>query len=370
MARSKDKIVPVVRAAEEADQINEDEENALKVVFELLKSRIGHDFSKYKRNTVLRRLARRMQLCHRATIVEYLQYLSEHTPEVQGLFDDLLISVTTFFRDPEAWEALKAQVIAPLVQNIDPNDQIRAWVPGCATGEEAFSLAILFHEEFERQKIERSLIIFASDLDESSISIARGGLYPRAISADVSESRLERYFRPEGDHYRVVSGIRDNIVFAVHNLLRDPPFSRLHVVSCRNLLIYLDRELQEQAMGIFSYACRDESYLFLGAAETVDESLFHALDKKHRIAIHGQKTAGSPCLRSSRCRAFQELDNSTKRDRLRGCQRLKSMSLCLKRSLLQAWSLMSAVMSCISHNQPRVFFCKAQGRRRTGLQTW
>ena len=203
-----------------------------------------------------------------------------------------MISVTTFFRDPEAWEALQSQVIAPLVESSDPSEQIRVWVPGCATGEEAFTLAILFHEEFERQKIERSLIIFASDPDEGSIGIARAGLYPRAISADVSESRLERYFRPEGDHYRVVSGIRDHVVFAVHNFLRDPPFSRLHLVSCRNLLIYLDRELQEQAMGVFCYACRDQAYLFLGAAEMADETLFRALDKKHRIFATRERKSG------------------------------------------------------------------------------
>jgi two-component system, chemotaxis family, CheB/CheR fusion protein len=245
-----------------------------------------------ERNTVLRRLARRMQLCHQATFADYLQYLRTHITEVQQLFDDLLISVTTFFRDSESWEALQSLVIHPLVEYTDPDEQLRAWVPGCSTGEEVYSLAILFNEEFERRGLQRDLIIFASDVDESALAIAREGRYPSTISADVSELRLERYFHAEGEHYRVVSAIRDRVVFATHSLLRDPPFSRQHLISCRNLLIYLDRELQEQAMAVFRYACRDQAYLFLGASEVADDGLFGAMDKKHRIFATRERGEG------------------------------------------------------------------------------
>jgi two-component system, chemotaxis family, CheB/CheR fusion protein len=283
LVRSKESIVSVVRAAEETVQSDRDQEKALRGIFDLLREQTNHDFSKYKRNTVLRRLARRMQLCHQVTIADYLQYLRTHKTEIQQLFDDLLISVTSFFRDPESWEALQSLVVHPLVEHTDPDEQIRAWVPGCSTGEEAYSLAILFHEEFERRGIQRDLIIFASDVDESALAVAREGRYPNTISADVSELQLERYFHPEGDHYRIVSAVRDRVVFAAHSLLRDPPFSHQHLISCRNLLIYLDRELQEQTITVFRYACRDRAYLFLGSSEVADEGLFRAIDKKHRI---------------------------------------------------------------------------------------
>jgi two-component system, chemotaxis family, CheB/CheR fusion protein len=283
LARSKERFTELVHAAENSYPTDRDQERAVRGIFDLLLRRTGHDFSRYKRNTILRRLARRMQLCHQATISDYLQYVRTNVGEVKGLFDDLLISVTSFFRDPDAWEALQMQVIGPIVEKTEPGEQIRVWVPACATGEEAYTIAILFHEELERHGTGANLVVFASDPDEGSLATARAGLYPKAISADVSESRLERYFQPEGDHYRVVNTVRDNLVFAVHNLLRDPPFSRQNLISCRNLLIYLDRDLQEQAMSVFRYACREHAYLFLGASEMADEALFAALDKKSRI---------------------------------------------------------------------------------------
>jgi two-component system CheB/CheR fusion protein len=292
LVRIKESIVSVVRAAEDAVQSDRDQEKALRRIFDLLRKQTDHDFSKDKRNTVLRRLARRMQLCHQAAISDYLQYLRTNKTEVQQLFDDLLISVTSFFRDPESWDALQSLVIRPLVEHTDPDEQIRAWVPGCSTGEEAYSLAILFHEEFERSGVQRDLIIFASDVDESALAVAREGRYPNTISADVYELRLERYFRTEGDHYRMVSAIRDRVVFATHSLLRDPPFLHQHLITCRNLLIYLDRELQEQAMTVFRYACRDQAYLFLGASEVADEGLFRAIDKKHRIFATRERDEG------------------------------------------------------------------------------
>ena len=272
-----------MRAATGAEQIAEDEDKALKQVIDLLRKRTGHDFSRYKRSTILRRLSRRMQLAHQLTIVDYAGYARAHPTEIQALFDDLLISVTSFFRDPDSWAALQAQVIRPLVEGADAEHQIRAWVPGCATGEEAYSLAILFHEEFERLNLHRNLIIFASDIDDAALAVARDGVYPHSIAADVSEARLKRYFRDEENHVRVVNSVRDHLVFAAHNVLRDPPFSKLDLISCRNLLIYLDRAVQEQLMGIFRYACRDGARLFLGASEIGDEDLFQPVDKKQRI---------------------------------------------------------------------------------------
>ncbi len=292
LARTKESVNSVANA-EESQRFDERGERALRGIFDLLRRRTGYDFSKYKRNTVLRRLARRMQLSHQLTIEDYRHFLRRDAGEVDALFDDLLISVTSFFRDPEAWDALQAQVIVPLLDRAAADEQLRVWVPACATGEEAYTLAILFHEVFERLGVQRDLVIFASDVDEPALAVAREGLYPRAIAADVAELRLDRYFRLEGDHYRVASTIRDHVVFAAHNLLRDPPFSRLHLVSCRNLLIYLDRELQEQAMAVFRYACRDEAFLFLGASEVADAEMFRDVDKKHRIFAIRPRTDGS-----------------------------------------------------------------------------
>ncbi len=292
LSRERASIRPLISAAASSEPFEQIEERALRGIFELLRGRTGHDFSKYKRNMVWRRLARRLQLSHTLSIADYLGYLRTHEPEVQRLFDDLLIAVTSFFRDPEAWSALQAEAILPLVERADPEEQLRVWVPGCATGEEAYTLAILFREAFERLGFQRDFIIFASDVDESALVAAREGLYPQAIAVDVSETRLERYFRVEGDHYRVISAIRNPVVFALHNFLRDAPFSRLHLISCRNLLIYLDRELQEKAMAVFRYACRDQAFIFLGASEAADEQMFHPIDHKHRIYAMSERSGG------------------------------------------------------------------------------
>ncbi len=191
--------------------------------------------------------------------------------------------MTTFFRDPEAWEALREQVVAPLFEGNGPAVELRVWVPGCATGEEAYSLAILLLEEAQRRDVWPELQVFASDLDEGALATAREGRYPAAIEADVSEERLRRFFVAEGNHYRVDKQVRDCVLFATHSLLRDPPFTRLDLISCRNLLIYLDRDLQKQAFGICRYALGAGGYLFLGASESAEGPYFHPLDKKHHI---------------------------------------------------------------------------------------
>lgn len=294
LKRQKEKLAPLIRSETTAMPIAETDEMTLKRIFELVRARTGHDFSRYKRTTILRRLARRMQLNHRTGLEQYLDFLRQTPEEIQALFDDFLISVTTFFRDPAAWEALRAQVVVPLVERAKPNQPIRVWVPGCATGEEAYTLAILFREEIARRDLRHELIIFGSDVDQGALASAREGIYPAAIATDVSETRLARYFRGEGDHYRVAPEVRDCIVFAAHSVLNDPPFSKLHLISCRNLLIYLDRELQQQLQNVFRYGLRDDGYLFVGGSEVADPELFEPLDKQHRIFRARTRVAGPP----------------------------------------------------------------------------
>src|SRR5262245_3800070 len=292
LTRQRQMLAPLIREPREG--IGETDEVMLRRIFELVRARTGHDFARNKRPTILRRLARRMQLNHRVGFEQYLALLREKPDEVQALFDDLLISVTNFFRDPASWEALRVQVVVPLVERARSDESIRVWVPGCATGEEAYTLAILFREEISRRDFACDLVIFGSDVDQSSLATAREGVYPAAIAADISETRLARYFRAEGEHYRVTNEVRDSVVFAVHSVLRDPPFSKLHLISCRNLLIYLDRELQAQLQNVFRYGLRDDGYLFIGVSETADAELFEPLDKQHRIYRSRMRAAGPP----------------------------------------------------------------------------
>jgi two-component system CheB/CheR fusion protein len=264
-------------------RLSSENEKVLLRILGHLHSHTGHDFSKYKRATVLRRLSRRMQVNRTETLDEYLGFLREHAQEVLAFFDDLLISVTTFFRDPEAWDELASTVISKLFAGAGPDTKIRVWVAGCASGEEAYSLAMLLLEEARRRDVSPEVQIFATDIDERALATARVGRYPASIAHDVSEERLLRFFRAEGDQYCVTKELRDCVLFATHSLLRDPPFSRMDLVSCRNLLIYLDRELQHQVFGILRYVLRSHGYLFVGASESADGQRFRALDNKNHI---------------------------------------------------------------------------------------
>lgn len=269
-------------------------EQTLARILAHLHTRTGHDFSKYKRATVLRRLGQRMQLQRKETLGDYLAYLRQNVEEARALFDHLLISVTTFFRDPTAFEALQEKVIAQFFEAEARDGPLRIWVPGCATGEEAYSLAILLLEEAGRRDVWPKFQVFASDLDQGALATAREARYPTAIEADVSPERLDRFFVQEGDHYRVSQEVRDCVLFATHSLLKDPPFSRLDLVSCRNLLIYLDRELQGQVFSVLRYALRPGGYLFLGASESADGPYFRPLDKKHRLYQAREVAGGLP----------------------------------------------------------------------------
>jgi two-component system CheB/CheR fusion protein len=292
LSRNEPPLLPLLETAKEPQPISDIEEKALRDVFELLKKTTSLDFSKYKRSTVLRRLSRRMQLTGELSIPGYLHYLRSHPPEIEALFGDFLIPVTSFFRDPDSWAALQTQVIQPLLRHVETDEQIRVWVPGCSSGEEAYTVAMLFLEAAGHLVMPiNHLLIFATDIDEKALATAREGLFPQSITTDLSEERIERFFRKEDEHFRVANEVRDRIVFAAHDLLRDPPFSRLHLISCRNLLIYLERELQDQVMGIFRYALCEQGYLFIGASETVDEDLFQPVDGRHRIFLARSRAA-------------------------------------------------------------------------------
>ena len=264
----------------------EEDESALGDVLTYLHDETGHNFAHYKRATLLRRVARRMQVNTLATIPEYLRYLRSTPAEPPALLDDLLIGVTHFFRDPESFATLEEN-IPQLFAGKRSSDQVRVWVAGCATGEEAYSLAILLCEHAERLDKPPSIQVFATDIDEQSIHTARQGNYPLTIEADVSVDRLRRFFWKEENHYRIKKDLRDRILFASHNLLSDAPFSRLDLVSCRNLLIYLNPHAQEQAFDVFHFALRGGGMLFIGGAESANsaQSLFSPVDARHRLFV-------------------------------------------------------------------------------------
>jgi two-component system, chemotaxis family, CheB/CheR fusion protein len=251
----------------------------------ILRAHTGHDFSHYKDRTIVRRVQRRMHVLQIDGVSAFIDRLHRDKREVMLLFQDLLIGVTHFFRDPDAFAALGREVIPNLFKNKGPEDTVRVWVPGCATGEEAYSIAILLRECAPRSEATPKLQIFASDIDEHALDIARIGRYPATIAKDVPQQRLERYFLREDGTYRIAGDLREICLFSLHNLLRDAPFSKLDLISCRNLLIYLSTELQDRVIPLFHYALAQNGYLFLGTSENVTRHsrLFLTIDKTHRI---------------------------------------------------------------------------------------
>lgn len=293
-----DFVAPISRLVEHVSQVATSKEavrsldmdqaaNDLRRIVAFLRARTGHDFSGYKRATIMRRVTRRMQIKHCETFEDYAAYLKAEPEEANELLSDLLITVTHFFRDPAAFDALQKRAIRPLFDDLDLDneDNIRAWVVGCATGEEAYTLAILLHEEALRRKIHPQVQIFASDLDQQALATAREGRYLKSIATDVSPERLSRFFVDEGSHYRVRKEIRDSVLFASHSVIKDPPFMRLDLVSCRNLMIYLERGLQQQLLSIFHYGLKPGGYLLLGLAESADVAgdLFAPIDHEARL---------------------------------------------------------------------------------------
>jgi two-component system CheB/CheR fusion protein len=262
-----------------------DFQTTLQKILLLIRGKTGHDFSLYKHNTIRRRVERRMALHQMEKITDYVHYLDRNPNEIESLFKELLINVTRFFRDPEAFEALEQKAIPSMFERKEQDQPIRIWVPGCSTGEEAYSLVILLTEAMEKHKKHFQLQVFASDLDAEAIEIGRRAVYPESISADVTQERLTRFFTKEGTSYRVKRQIRECVVFALQDLAKDPPFSRLDLISCRNVLIYMDHVLQKKILPIFQYSLIDRGILLLGTSESIGEfaGAFSPIDTKWKI---------------------------------------------------------------------------------------
>ncbi|HEV8323016.1 MAG TPA: chemotaxis protein CheB, partial [Myxococcota bacterium] len=267
------------------DRIQEEAGAQLGRICEILRARTGHDFSGYKAATLVRRIQRRLNVYQLASVAQYVDRLRGDPGEVERLLQDLLIGVTHFFRDPEAFDVLAGHAIAPIVARAGADESIRVWTPGCATGEEAFSLAILLLEEMERCDVRRTVQIFAGDIDQAALAVARAGVYPDGIAAQVGRERLDRFFVRERQGFQIAKRVREMCVFSAHDLIRDPPFSRVDLVVCRNLLIYLEAELQRHVMTLFHYALRPGGFLFLGPSESAvgPANLFRAVDKRWKL---------------------------------------------------------------------------------------
>jgi len=276
--------------------------NVTKVLIQI-RSKTGQDFSHYKQNTIRRRIERRMAVHQIDKISHYLDYVRENPLEVTALYKDLLIGVTNFFRDPGAFDILEKDIISEIVKT-RKGDNIRVWVPGCATGEEAYSIAIIFAEFIEKSQKHFNIQIFGTDIDEDAIEYARAAIYPDSIAADISKERLKRFFVKEDSTYKVKKQIREMLVFATQSLIKDPPFSRLDLVSCRNLLIYMDTVLQKKILPIFHYTLNKNGYLFLGSSETTGEhsDLFSTMNSKwkiyKRLGATADRTMGYPVTKN------------------------------------------------------------------------
>ncbi|HET7867840.1 MAG TPA: CheR family methyltransferase [Burkholderiaceae bacterium] len=274
----------------------------LKKMCALLRAQTGHDFSQYKETTLVRRMERRMALRQIARSEEYLRFARENPQEVDALFRDLLIGVTNFFRDQEAFKVLEQKVIPGLLAHKTAHDALRVWICACSTGEEAYSIAILLHEHMMNARKVLKVQVFATDIDRQAIEQARSGVYPDSIAANVSEERLKRFFTHDTQRgtYRIQKHIRDLVVFSEQDVIKDPPFSKLDLVSCRNLLIYLNADLQRKLIPLFHYALVPGGALFLGTSETVGESarLFHVVDRKWKLYVRlpGDKGAARLAL--------------------------------------------------------------------------
>ena len=292
-------VRPRVAVPSEGEEVEGDAKEALQKIFAQLRVQTGHDFSHYKRSTLMRRIGRRMQLHQVEELNDYLRVLRTGRGEVEALFNDLLITVTNFFRDSQAFDVLEKEIIPEILADKGAEDAVRVWVAGCATGEEAYSVAMLLLEQAMRMEHVPEIQVFATDISERALLRARDGLYPDVIATDVSPERLKRFFVQEQGGYRVRKELREVVLFAPHNLLKDPPFSKVDLITCRNLLIYLRRNVQQQIFELFHYALKPNGYLFLGLSETVDGAeLFRTLNKKQGLSQRQNGLGGEPRLPS------------------------------------------------------------------------
>lgn len=259
-----------------------------------LRNVTGHDFSQYKKSTIGRRINRRMFMHNIEDIKVYAQYLKENPAEISSLFKELLINVTNFFRDPEAFEALRTEILPLLFADKPENYEFRVWVAGCASGEEAYSIAILLREFLDESRLQCKILLYATDLDDEAIAVARAGIYPPNIAQDVTPERLHRFFIKENGGWRIKKEIRDMVVFAIQNVIKDPPFTRLDLLSCRNLMIYLEPELQNRLIPAFHYALKPGGMLFLSTSESIGQhsDLFTPQNRKWKF-YRALRTAAS-----------------------------------------------------------------------------
>jgi len=283
-------LVKASNAAQSATHDSRIEAN-LPQICDALLSATEYEFRHYKKQTLLRRIARRMQVLRIDNADGYLQTLRQDRDEAHALFRELLVSVTAFFRDPDTFTTLSELVLPKLFENRSEGESIRIWVPGCATGEEAYTLAMLLIEERDKQKSDIDIQIFATDIDQRALNTAREGAYPASIASKLTKPRLDRFFKKSGKQYIVTKHLRDMCVFSIHNLVSDPPYSQMDLISCRNLLIYLGQPLQLKLIPLFHFALRPQGYLLLGPSEnlTSHTEIFRPVDKKHRIS---QRKAG------------------------------------------------------------------------------
>jgi two-component system CheB/CheR fusion protein len=309
---------PVDRPEDSSEVQGAEAERALQDILMHLRVRTGHDFRHYKRATVLRRIERRLQVNGLSNLERYRDFLRGAPDETTALLADMLIGVTQFFRDREAFDVLRQTVMPSLFRAANSDTQVRAWVAGCSTGEEAYSIALLMAQAREAAASGSAMQIFATDIDDSAIARARSGSYSASIAADVPGDMLRRYFTQDGERYAISKPVRERILFAAHSLLRDPPFSHLDLISCRNVLIYLDRAVQRQILELFHFALRPDGYLFLGSAESADaaDDLFSVVDKKHRvyrarkIVNRAKQATAFPSLALTNTTTFDEAQSS------------------------------------------------------------
>ncbi len=264
--------------------IDEKDLQTLQKIFILIKNRTGQDFSLYKKNTIKRRIMRRMNIYKFEETSQYFSYLKENQAEVDQLYKELLINVTQFFRDPEAYSSLKAAILKNILREKSDRDIIRIWIPGCSSGEEVYSVAIIFKELFEEMNQSFKVQIFGTDLEENAIKTARTGKYSN-IAGKIGSEQLQKYFYKKEDYYIIKNEIREMVIFATHNVITDPPFIRLDMISCRNLLIYLETKAQNLVLSNFKYALNKDGILFLGPSENIGDFFdsFSLEDNKWKI---------------------------------------------------------------------------------------
>ncbi len=276
---------PYIGGGAESALIERAPNEKLESILSVLRERTDYDFRSYKTGTLSRRIERRLGLNHIENLDQYLELLRSDKEEVGGLFRDLLIGVTAFFRDPEAWERLETKVLRPLIKSKRRGETVRVWTVGCSTGEEAYSLAMLLSELFSEENRAPKVQVFATDIDEEAVARARAGIYPESVGADLSKERIARFFDSEGNELKVKKFLREMVVFAPQNLIDDPPFSKLDLISCRNLLIYLNANVQGRVMPMFHFSLAREGYLFLGNSESIGKhgDLFEPISKEWKI---------------------------------------------------------------------------------------